>query len=73
MATQATETSFAPIEGGFSERSNFRTPPHNTEIEAALIGAILTHNRAHEKVSEFLRADHFYEPVLGRITTRPPS
>ena len=49
------------------ERPNYRTPPHNTEIEAALIGAILTNNRAHEKVSEFLRADHFYEPVLGRI------
>ncbi|MGE4219845.1 MAG: replicative DNA helicase [Alphaproteobacteria bacterium] len=57
----------------FSERSfaddapTYRTPPHNTEIEAALLGAILTNNRAYERVSDFLLAEHFYEPVLGRI------
>jgi len=45
----------------------YRTPPHNTEIEAALLGAILTNNRAYERVSDFLLAEHFYEPVLGRI------
>jgi replicative DNA helicase len=67
MATHATDTPFATIEGGASERSDYRSPPQNTEIEAALIGAVLTNNRAHEKVSEFLRAEHFYEPVLGRI------
>ena len=65
--THATETTFTAIDGGAGDHAAYRTPPHNTEIEAALIGAILTNNRAHEKVAEFLHADHFYEPVLGRI------
>ena len=68
MATQAKDTAFATIDGGTTDDyPGYRTPPNNTEIEAALIGAILTNNRAHEKVSEFLRGEHFYEPVLGRI------
>lgn len=66
MATQAKEA-IATIVGGKVTRSDLRLPPHNTDIEAALIGAVLTNNRAHEKVSEFLRSEHFYEPVLGRI------
>jgi len=45
----------------------FRTPPHNLEAEQALLGAILLNNRAYERVSEFLRAEHFAEPVHGRI------
>ena len=45
----------------------YRTPPHNTEVEAALLGAILTNNRAFEQVADYLRAEHFYEPVHGRI------
>ena len=68
MATQAKDTAFATIDGGTTDDyPGYRTPPNNTEIEAALIGAILTNNRAQEKVSEFLRGEHFYEPVLGRI------
>lgn len=42
-------------------------PPHNAEIEAALLGAILTNNRAWERVSDVLRPEHFYEPAHGRI------
>ncbi|CAA7611624.1 Replicative DNA helicase [Magnetospirillum sp. LM-5] len=45
----------------------FRTPPHNYEAEQALLGAILLNNRAFEKVSEFLRPEHFAEPAHGRI------
>ena len=45
----------------------YRTPPHNTEVEAALLGAILTNNRSFEQGTDFLRPDHFYEPVHGRI------
>ena len=44
-----------------------RTPPHNFEAEQALLGAILMNNRALERVSEFLRPDHFADPVHGRI------
>jgi len=50
-----------------AEAVGFRVPPHNFEAEQALLGAILLNNRAFEKVSEYLRAEHFADPVHGRI------
>src|SRR5512134_3815326 len=47
--------------------AGFRTQPHNIEAEQALLGAILINNEAYHRVSEFLRPEHFYEPVHGRI------
>src|SRR5256885_7504704 len=44
-----------------------RTPPHNIEVERALLGAILLNNRAFERVQEFLLPEHFTEAVNGRI------
>ncbi len=44
-----------------------RTAPHNLEAEQALLGAILINNVAHERVSEILQPDYFYDPVHGRI------
>src|SRR5262245_40948781 len=44
-----------------------RVPPHNYEAEQALLGAILANNRVFDRVNEFLRADHFADPVHGRI------
>src|ERR1700761_4849919 len=44
-----------------------RSPPHNFEAEQALLGAILMSNRSLERVSEFLRPEHFADPVHGRI------
>ena len=41
--------------------------PHNFEAEQALLGAILINNDAHNRVSEFLSSEHFYDPVHGRI------
>ena len=52
------------IDGGAVE---YRTPPRNDEAEMGLIGAILINNRAFERVSEFLRPDHFADPLHGRI------
>jgi replicative DNA helicase len=46
---------------------SLRLPPQNLEAEQALLGAILTNNRAHEKVAEFLAPEHFADPVHGRI------
>ncbi|WP_207459549.1 replicative DNA helicase [Azospirillum sp. SYSU D00513] len=46
---------------------DYRTPPHNEEAEQALLGAILVNNKAYERVSEFLRPEHFYDPVHQRI------
>jgi replicative DNA helicase len=50
-----------------TESSAIRVPPHNFEAEQALLGAILLSNRAYERVSEFLRPEHFADPVHGRI------
>ncbi|WP_142848700.1 replicative DNA helicase [Telmatospirillum sp. J64-1] len=47
--------------------TTFRTPPHNYEAEQALLGAILVNNRTYEKVSEFLRPEHFADPAHARI------
>ena len=44
-----------------------RTPPHNLEAEQALLGSILVNNIAHEKISELLTPNDFYDPVHGRI------
>lgn len=44
-----------------------RIPPQNLEAEQALLGAILSNNRAMEKVVEFLRPECFANPVHGRI------
>ncbi|MDG3443988.1 replicative DNA helicase [Nitrospirillum amazonense] len=45
----------------------YRTPPHNLEAEQALLGAALVNNKALEKVAEFLRPEHFFDPANGRI------
>jgi replicative DNA helicase len=44
-----------------------RLPPSNTRAEQALLGALLANNKAYERVSEFLTAEHFADPVHGRI------
>lgn len=44
-----------------------RLPPQNLEAEQALLGAILTNNRAYERVAEYLAPEHFADPVHGRI------
>jgi replicative DNA helicase len=67
MASTLSDSNIASIRDDDIDRTEIRVPPHNAEIEAALLGAVLTNNRAYERVGDFLRADHFYEPVHGRI------
>lgn len=55
-----------PDKDGFAH-SLLRTPPQNLEAEMGLLGAILVNNRAHERVIEFLRPEHFADPVHQRI------
>lgn len=50
-----------------SDAPILRTPPHNYEAEQALLGAVLMNNRALDRVSEFLKPNHFADPVHGRI------
>ena len=41
--------------------------PQNVEAEAALLGALMIDNRLIEDIQLKLRADHFFEPLHGRI------
>ena len=49
------------------ETSAVRIPPHNYEAEQALLGTLLHNNLAYEKVSEYLRPEHFADQVHGKI------
>jgi replicative DNA helicase len=49
------------------ETPTFRAPPHNFEAEQALLGAILVNNEACDRVSSFLKSEHFYDALHGRI------
>jgi replicative DNA helicase len=46
-----------------------RLPPTNLQAEQALLGALLANNKAYERVGEFLLAEHFADPIHGRIYT----
>jgi replicative DNA helicase len=45
----------------------FRSAPHNIEAEQAVLGAILVNNEAHDRVSAFLRPEHFFDPLHAQI------
>lgn len=45
----------------------YRLAPHNIEAEQALLGAILVNNDAYYRVSDFLRPEHFLEPLHKQI------
>ncbi len=57
----------ARLPGAAEADDHYREPPVNYEAEQALLGAILANNAAYEKVADFLRSEHFAEPVHGRI------
>src|SRR5450432_3784303 len=45
----------------------YRAPPANFEAEQALLGAILVNNDAYDRVSDFLKTEHFVEEIHRRI------
>jgi replicative DNA helicase len=45
----------------------YRIPPANVEAEQALLGAILVNNDAFDRVSDFLKIEHFVEEIHRRI------
>jgi replicative DNA helicase len=67
METSAQESNVAPLRDDETKGPLYRNAPQNAEIEAALLGAILTNNRAHEQVADFLRPEHFYQPAHQRV------
>src|SRR5690606_25896992 len=50
-----------------AEAPLYREAPNNIEAEQALLGAILVNNDAFYRVSDFLKPNHFYEPLHRRI------
>ena len=49
------------------EQPNISTLPQNIEAEQALLGAILANNKAFEKISEFLKPQHFADSIHSKI------
>jgi len=49
------------------DETPFRAAPHNIEAEQALLGASLVNNDACDKVSSFLKAEHFFYPLHWRV------
>ncbi|WP_317993039.1 replicative DNA helicase [Bartonella gliris] len=49
------------------DSASFRQLPHNIEAEQALLGAILINNDALDRVSDFLKPGHFFEPLHQKI------
>jgi len=47
--------------------ATYRSAPHNIEAEQSLLGAILVNNDAFYRVSDFLEAKHFFEPIHQTI------
>ncbi|CAI2935515.1 Replicative DNA helicase [Aminobacter niigataensis] len=50
-----------------AETPLYREAPNNIEAEQALLGAMLVNNDAFYRVSDFLKATHFYEPLHRKI------
>ena len=55
------------LAGSAGAEPAFRLAPHNIEAEQALLGAILVNNDAFDRVSDFLRPEHFSEEIHRRI------
>lgn len=66
----AAQATYAPgpenIDGNQQDAS-YRLAPHNIEAEQALLGAILVNNDAFDRISDFLKAEHFFEELHRRI------
>jgi replicative DNA helicase len=49
------------------EQEAYRHVPYDVEIEQALLGSVIVDNKALERVSTTLKAEHFYDPLHQRI------
>ena len=43
--------------------------PHNLDAEQAVLGNLLTNNETYSKIGDFLKAEHFFEPLHQKIYT----
>ena len=67
MDKRGRDTAVTALRETDADAVTLRAPPHNHEAEQGLLGAILINNRAYERVSDFLRAEHFADALHGRI------
>ncbi|MEZ5816580.1 MAG: replicative DNA helicase [Hyphomicrobiaceae bacterium] len=67
MAQSTTSTRPALTAADTSDTEAFRAAPHNIEAEQALLGAMLVNNEAFDRVSTFLKAEHFFDPLHASI------
>lgn len=54
-------------DGSLSPLKLDRSAPHSLAAEQALLGAILYDNEIYNRITDQLRAEHFYDPVHGKI------
>lgn len=47
-----------------------RQPPANMRAEQGLLGALMANNKVLDRVAEYLRPDHFVDPIHGEIYAR---
>ncbi len=50
-----------------NDTRDYREMPHNNEAEQGLLGMLLVNNEAVNDIADFLQAEHFYQPVHGKI------
>jgi len=55
-----------PVRAGDPD-AGYRAPPQSVQIEQALLGAMLVNNEAFHRVGDFLKAEHFYDPIHRRL------
>ncbi|NHO32429.1 replicative DNA helicase [Acetobacter fallax] len=65
--TPATGTPSSSPNGETILGVSLRAPPANVDAEQALLGALLTNNRAYDRVSDFLTGAHFANQINGAI------
>lgn len=65
------------IQDSDKEGGGLRLPPRNLEAEQALLCALLHSNHPYERISEFLKPEHFFDPAnaliyeaMGRLIER---
>ncbi|MFQ3361251.1 MAG: replicative DNA helicase [Alphaproteobacteria bacterium] len=49
------------------ETGSIREVPHNIDAEQALLGALLVNNESYDRVSSFLKPEHFHEKIHSVI------
>ena len=60
-------TALQPFIENDSLLPDVETAPHNLDAEQAFLGALLYDNELFHRVADWLKPEHFYDPVHGRI------